>query len=145
MTTQQAPPQNTTAKNPAMKSTASKGSPASDKLLAAILIRSQLHFHRELKETLQRINLHDKLNCVVVPDNSVYRGMLQRASAVLAWGSVSAETVEKLSSVRRRKGKAYRLQPPRGGFERKGIKVPYTVGGALGKRPEMDSLIAKMI
>ncbi len=138
-------PQNSTTKTPAIKSAAPKVQSASDKFLAAILIRSQLHFHHELKETLQRINLHDKLNCVVVPDNSVYRGMLQRASAVLAWGTVRAETVQKLSSVRRRKGKAYRLQPPRGGFERKGIKVPYTVGGALGKRPEMDSLIAKMI
>jgi hypothetical protein len=37
------------------------------------------------------------------------------------------------------------LQPPRGGFERKGIKVQHSAGGALGKRKSMDELLEAML
>lgn len=38
-----------------------------------------------------------------------------------------------------------RLHPPRGGFERGGIKETYTNGGVLGERKDgMDSLLTKM-
>jgi large subunit ribosomal protein L30 len=40
----------------------------------------------------------------------------------------------------------FRLKPPTGGFERKGIKHPYSVGGALGYRgKEINTLIKKML
>lgn len=40
----------------------------------------------------------------------------------------------------------FRLHPPRKGYGRKGIKYPYTVGGALGYRGEtINQLITKMI
>lgn len=39
-----------------------------------------------------------------------------------------------------------RLHPPIGGFERKGIKMPYTKGGVLGNRnEEIKALISKML
>ena len=39
----------------------------------------------------------------------------------------------------------FRLHPPIGGFERKGIKMPFTKGGVLGQRNEkISELIAKM-
>jgi large subunit ribosomal protein L30 len=39
----------------------------------------------------------------------------------------------------------FRLHPPRKGYGRKGIKYPYTVGGALGYRGEtINQLITKM-
>lgn len=43
--------------------------------------------------------------------------------------------------------KAYfKLSPPIGGYERKGIKKPYSVGGALGYRGEaINKLIRKMM
>ena len=42
--------------------------------------------------------------------------------------------------------KPFRLNPPRGGFERKGIKVSFNSGGALGYRGEkINSLIKKML
>jgi large subunit ribosomal protein L30 len=42
--------------------------------------------------------------------------------------------------------KVFRLSPPRGGFERKGIKTPFTMGGALGNRKEkINDLIKRMI
>ncbi len=41
---------------------------------------------------------------------------------------------------------AFRLHPPRKGFGRKGIKTPFSIGGALGNRGEkINLLIARMI
>lgn len=37
----------------------------------------------------------------------------------------------------------FRLSPPRKGFERKGIKQPFTVGGAIGYRGEKINLLLK--
>ena len=40
----------------------------------------------------------------------------------------------------------FRLHPPRKGYDRKGIKQPYTLGGALGNRKEkINDLILRMI
>ena len=41
---------------------------------------------------------------------------------------------------------SFRLHPPKGGFERKGTKQPYSTGGVLGYRKEkINELIQKMI
>jgi large subunit ribosomal protein L30 len=40
----------------------------------------------------------------------------------------------------------FKLSPPRGGFERKGVKVAYSLGGALGYRKDkINDLINKMV
>lgn len=40
----------------------------------------------------------------------------------------------------------FRLHPPKGGFERKGIKMPFAKGGVLGQRNEaIVELITKML
>src|SRR3989344_5510737 len=42
--------------------------------------------------------------------------------------------------------KFFRLNPPTHGFDRKGIKVPYSLGGALGYRKEkINDLVKRMI
>lgn len=42
--------------------------------------------------------------------------------------------------------KFFRLNPPRGGFERKGIKQPFSMGGVLGYRgSKINELIKKML
>ena len=42
--------------------------------------------------------------------------------------------------------KFFRLNPPAHGFDRKGIKVPYSLGGALGYRKEkINDLVKRMI
>ena len=42
--------------------------------------------------------------------------------------------------------KPFRLHPPSGGFERKGIKIPYSLGGALGYRGEaINGLLRRMM
>ena len=50
------------------------------------------------------------------------------------------------SSFKRKDKKMINLHPPRGGFERKGIKIPFKVGGALGYRGEkISDLIKRML
>ena len=40
----------------------------------------------------------------------------------------------------------FRLSPPRGGFERKGIKHPFSIGGVLGYRKDkINELVRKML
>lgn len=40
----------------------------------------------------------------------------------------------------------FRLTPPRGGFEREGIKKPFSLGGSLGYRgKEINNLVRKML
>lgn len=42
--------------------------------------------------------------------------------------------------------KVFRLSPPRKGFERKGIKQPYSMGGSLGYRKEaINELLVRML
>ena len=41
---------------------------------------------------------------------------------------------------------SFRLKPPVGGFERKGIKIPFSLGGAIGYRKDkINDLILKML
>lgn len=40
----------------------------------------------------------------------------------------------------------FKLNPPRGGFERKGVKIAYSLGGALGYRKDkINELLKRMI
>ena len=40
----------------------------------------------------------------------------------------------------------FKLSPPRRGFERKGIKIPFSMGGALGYRKnKINDLIQRMV
>lgn len=118
--------------------------------LAAVLIRGKVMFKHDLKETLLRLNLMRKNNCVIIPDNSVNRGMLNKVKDMVTWGPISDAVCSKVESRRPVKGKdvnlkSYSLSPPRGGFERKGIKKPFSIGGALGERDNMDDLLSRMV
>jgi hypothetical protein len=70
----------------------------------------------------------------------------------IAYGEIDGETYSMLAEKRTRKGpdgadkKYFTLHPPRGGFEKGGIKKSFPNGGALGYRgAKMNDLIRKMI
>jgi large subunit ribosomal protein L30 len=141
----------------------------SNKLLAAVLVRGLVGVTEGVKKNLQMLNLSRKNQCVVLPKNAVNEGMLRKAKDYITWGEISQENYEELISKRGeeyqgresdRKGKYkynfvelngkkykkyFRLQPPSKGFG-KGIKLPFTVGGALGNRGEkMYELLQRML
>ncbi len=120
--------------------------------IAVILIRGRVGVTFDIKRTLDQLRLLRKYACVVLPKNDSVMGMLQKAKDYITWGEITPETEKLLIEKRGKKdeeGKLkpfYSLHPPRGGFEKKGTKKPYSLGGALGNRKtEMNKLIEKML
>lgn len=139
--------------------------------LAIILVRGMAKSREVIQGTLNLLRLHRKNHCVLAADNPSVRGMLQQAKDYLTWGEITQEMETELMErrgqiyqgrVTDRKGKyTYRtffdyngkkykpffaLQPPKKGFGRKGIKVAFRAGGALGYRGEkINDLIKRML
>ena len=115
--------------------------------VAIVRIRGITGVRFDIKKTLEMLNLHRKNHCVVVPLTDVNRGMIQKVKDFTTYGTIDDDTFKLLEEKRKVEGqKSYRLSPPRGGFERKGIKTPFTMGGALGDRKEkINDLLKRMI
>lgn len=111
--------------------------------IAIIQIRGTIRVKPEVKYTLESLKLKRKNSCIVIENTPSYMGMIKVIKDYITYGEISEDTLKKLSKISK-EGVAH-LQPPRGGFERKGIKKPYTIGGALGKRDNIDVLISKML
>jgi large subunit ribosomal protein L30 len=112
--------------------------------IAVIQIRGLVGSRQEVKDTMKMLNLQKKNSCVIIDKNPQYIGMLEKVADYITYGEVDEETIKLLEP--RKKQKQYALNPPRKGFERKGIKVRFNQGGALGNRgKEINSLIKRMI
>lgn len=126
------------------------------KKIAAILIRGPVHVDRKVTDTLHMLRMRNKNVCVVLEASPEVRGMLEACKDYITWGEATDETIAELKKARgesmktkdgKKKDKPYfRLHPPRGGFERKGIKETHNKGGALGYRGDkINDLIKKML
>ena len=92
-----------------------------------------------MRETLQRLGLPACHSCSLHEDTPVIKGMLMKVEHLITWGPISETTTKKIGTLRR-------LHPPRGGFERKGIKLPFTKGGVYGNRGEkINDLVERML
>ena len=91
------------------------------------------------------LNLKSQNNCVIVPLTPVYKGMMQKVKDFATFGPINKETKEMLIK-KYGEQKTFRLSPPLKGYERKGTKKPFKLGGALGNRGEkINDLIKRMI
>jgi len=119
----------------------------SDGFIAVIRIRGGRRIGRDIHETLDMLNLKNQHNLIIIPNKPSYVGMLKRAKDYITWGEISPELKKELEA-KKSKGdsKVIGLHPPRGGFERKGIKAPFTIGGVLGNRgAAINDLIKRML
>ena len=119
-----------------------------DKLVAT-RIRSTRGAQEGVKDTLEMLNLTKKHRAIVLDDTKQNRGMLQKVKDFITYGEVSEDTLEELEDKRSTssgKDHVYRLAPPTGGYEAKGVKVNYSAGGANGYRgDDMDDLVQRML
>ena len=138
--------------------------------IAIIRVRGKNKLNCEVADTLKMLRLYKQNGCVVVPSKPTYLGMIKKAKDYITQGEISEETYKELVAKRgvewlgptqdsKKKynyktleveGKHYkpyfRLNPPTKGFGRKGIKMPFNKGGALGPRADkMNDLIMRML
>lgn len=118
----------------------------SENRIIAIRIRGGIGVKGTIKSAMDMLNLRNQHNCVILTDNPSTRGMLQKVQGYITFGIGDAETIALLEAKLEEGKKQIRLAPPRKGFERKGIKVPFVSGGALGDRKEkINELVKRMI
>ena len=135
------------------------------------MVRGSIDVNKEIKHTLKILRLYKKNYCVVVDSAPGVMGMIKKVKNYVTFGEIDKETynllIEKKGEEYKgretdKKGKIeykkfivinnkkykpfFRLQPPKKGFGRKGIKVDFKIGGALGDRKEkINELIKRMI
>ena len=63
---------------------------------AVVRIRGIIGVRKDVTETLKLLGLTRVNHCVVVDDNSAYRGMLQKAKDFITWGEIKQDALEAL-------------------------------------------------
>ena len=127
------------------KTTKSKDTKKEIQEYAIIQVRGTINTNPEIKDTLKMLNLKAQNNCVIVQLTPSYKGMMQKVKDFASFGPINKETKEMLIK-KYGEQKTYRLSPPKKGYERKGIKKPFKIGGALGNRGEkINDLIKRML
>ena len=144
--------QPTKPKAPAKKAEKPTAQAAGAGRLAIMVLRGTIHAKKDIIATMNSLLLRQRLACVVVPDTPSNRAAAFKCKDYTTFGTITEETYKELVEKRGEKGpdgklkKYFRLHPPRGGFEKKGIKQPFGLGGALGHRKDkMNDLIKKML
>ena len=114
-------------------------------MLAAIRVRGMVGVRQDVEDTLTMLRLRKKHTAIIIDEakHPNVLGMLEKTKDIITYGPISAEVAKRLTE-KMKDGVAH-LAPPRGGFERKGIKKSYVQGGALGKRDTMDAIVEAML
>ncbi|MFW5846652.1 MAG: hypothetical protein ACOCUU_00690 [Nanoarchaeota archaeon] len=121
-----------------------------DKIIA-IRIAGKIKLRGFIKETLIRLRLKNKYNCIVFSkDNKELEDMVINAKDAVAFGELDPETEKKLEKERGNTKKqnkkktitTYRLHPPRKGIDSKS-HFPKGVLGNHGK--EINKLVERML
>lgn len=124
--------------------------------IAVIRIRGGIDVKIGLKDTLDMLRLYRKNYCVVMDDRPEILGMIKKVKDFVTYGEIDDDVLKLLIEKRGQKAKDdegkeslkkfFRLSPPRKGFERKGIKIGFNAGGALGYRGKyINDLIKRMV
>ena len=114
--------------------------------LAVVQVRGLFGIKPKIRKTIETLNLGRKNTCIVLENNKNNISMIRIVKDYVTFGEINSKTKKKLETFSNKDDKIIcHLHPPVGGFERGGVKKPYSKGGALGERDSMDDLIEKMI
>ena len=140
-------------------------------MYAVIRIRGNVSISPKTKKTLELLGLNNINSMSVWPETNAKLQMIRTIENYATFGIIDEETLKEVIT---KKGKAlqgkldiqkivkglmegkkakelnlkncFRLSPPKKGYERKGIKKPFSIGGALGNRKEkINELILRML
>src|SRR3989344_8734660 len=65
-------------------------------MICIIRIRGEVNMDRNVGETLSRLRMRRKYSCVVLNPNKVQEGMIKKVKDLVAFGTISKDTLEKL-------------------------------------------------
>jgi len=140
-------------------------------MYAVVRIRGTVSVAPNVRKTLEMLNLKRANNLSIWPETEQVRRMFKEAESMLTFGKLNDDVLAKLLE---KKGEAvegefdykktlaelkagktanqagivncFRMNPPAGGYERKGVKKHFNMGGAFGDRKEkMNDLVLKML
>jgi len=140
--------------------------------IAVIRVRGPIRARKEINDTLDMLRLYNANYCVIIENSPNMMGMIKKVKDYVTYGEIDNSTLSLLfkkkgeeytGKLKDKKGKInydhkyivydnkkykkhFRLNPPRKGYGRKGIKKSFWVGGALGYRKgKINDLIGRMI
>jgi len=142
-------------------------------MYAVIRIRGTVNIAPRIETALEVMNLRRTNNLSLWSEMPQSLKMIKKVKDYTTFGKINDETLKSLIEAKAKPleseekldvkkvladlkaGKTlrqagvkncFRMSPPRKGFERKGIKVAFVIGGALGERKEkINDLIKRMI
>jgi large subunit ribosomal protein L30 len=142
-------------------------------MYAVIRIRGTVNIAPRIETALDLMNLRRANNLSLWPETVQTQKMIKMVKDYTTFGKINDETLKVLIEAKAKPiiggekidakkvladlkaGKTakqagikncFTMSPPRKGFERKGIKISYSIGGALGDRKEkINELIVRMI
>jgi len=71
-------------------------------MLAVIRIQGKTEVRRETEDTLKMLRLNDVHNCVILPDNPDYKGMVEKVRNFITYGEIDKESLSKMIQKRLR-------------------------------------------
>ncbi|MDO8481252.1 MAG: uL30 family ribosomal protein [Nanoarchaeota archaeon] len=141
-------------------------------MIAVVRVRGLVRVRIPLQATMKHMRLMNHNYCVFLEATPQNLGMIKKVRDYITWGEVDEafmkEVAEKrgdlyigpekdakgkISYARRfiviggkKYRKHFRLNPPRSGYGREGVKTPFSKGGALGDRKEkIADLLRRMM
>jgi len=141
-------------------------------MYAVIRLRGSINLRKDIKDTLAMLRLNRKMHCVLIKENDVMKGMLQKVRNWITWGEVDDDILKLLIAKRARKiadkklteqeaeevfkkikenqkvpegvKPVFRLTPPSKGFK-ESIKQHYPAGELGYRGKEINELLKRMI
>ncbi len=111
--------------------------------IAVVRVRGNVRIKQQVRDTFRMLGLLKKNHCTIIDDAPHLIGMLKIVEPYITWGNVDEKT---LTILQQKGGKTITLNPPRKGYGRKGVKLPFSLGGAYGNRKEkINDLLTRMI
>jgi len=141
-------------------------------MYAVIRLRGLVKVRKDIKDTLKMLRLNRKMHCVLLKEDDVVKGMLQKVKDRITWGEVDDDILKILVEKRGRKPgderltkeeaedifnkikenqkipntikPVFRLTPPSKGFKNS-IKQHYPKGELGYRGKEINKLLKRMI